>query len=41
VPFGTDRSNLQLVEAAVERITSMGASPAAVADVRTALTVEV
>jgi 3-keto-5-aminohexanoate cleavage enzyme len=40
VPFGTDRSNVQLVEAAVERIEHMGASPAAVSDVRAALTVE-
>jgi 3-keto-5-aminohexanoate cleavage enzyme len=37
VTFGADRSNVELVEAAVERITTMGADTAVAADVRAAL----
>jgi uncharacterized protein (DUF849 family) len=39
--FGTDRSNVELVEAAVERIDNMGGTVADAASVRAALTVEV
>ena len=36
--FGTDRSNLELVEEAIRKLRASGAEPASVAEVRTALT---